>query len=119
MGHKMEAIYASQLMSDKNFPFGEIDMICEVGLVQKLNSPYVKDSVDRIICYSPFNNNSLNKDILLTEFKARLSSARAAEERNRVLAYHKGEKYITTHSNNDSSWNFISDPKERLQVLHH
>ena len=118
-GHKMEEVYTNELMHKTDVPFEEIDMICKVGLVEKKSSPYLKDSVDRIICYSQYNSDSRSKSLLLTEFKARLSSARADEERRLVLAYHKGEKYVTTHSNDTSFWNFIADPKERLQVLHY
>ena len=35
------------------------------------------------------------------------------------MEYHNGEKYVTTHSSLLSSWNYISKPSERLQVLHH
>ena len=51
----MEKMYANQLMRDTNIPFGEIEMMYKVGLVQMLDSPYVKDSVGRIICYKSYN----------------------------------------------------------------
>lgn len=49
-GHDIEGTYTKQLiagsMSDK-FPLREIETISEVGLVQKLDKPYVKYSIDR------------------------------------------------------------------------
>ena len=48
-----------------------------------------------------------------------MSFARAGEERRRISAYHEGWKYVRTFSNKESSCNFITDSKERLQVLHH
>ena len=77
-GYKMEKMYANQSMRDTNIPFGEIEMICEVALVQKLDLLYVKYSVDRIICYKS-DNESRSKEFILTGFKVRLPSDRARE----------------------------------------
>ena len=77
----------------------------------------VKDSIDRLVGYIP--NDKVDEKILLCEMKARVAPNTAQKERERILQYHDGEKYVSTHSNSPNSWNYISDPKECLQVLHH
>ena len=55
-GHDLEKTYTNHLMLDSlnnNFPFGKIEQISEVGLVQKVDKKYCKDSIDRLIGYLP------------------------------------------------------------------
>ena len=51
--------------------------------------------------------------------KARVDPATTQQERERVLQYHNNEKYISAHYDLPSSWNYISKPSERLQMLLH
>ena len=99
------------------FPFGEIEAISEVGLVQKIDKNFVKDSVDRLIGYIPTGEST--PKILLCEMKGRVVSTKAQQERERVLQFHNGETYVSTCSNAPDSWKYISKASERLQVLHH
>ena len=103
-GHDLEKTYTSHLMLDSlnnNFPFGKIEQTSEVGLVQKIDKPYVKDSIDRIIGFLP--TASSQPSLLLYEIKARVAPTTAQQERERVLQYHNGEKYISTHSSSPNS----------------
>ena len=119
-GHDLEKIYTKHMMLDSlnnQFPFGKIEHIPEVGLVQKADTIYVKDSVDRLIGYLP--KNERHTKLLLCEMKAsRVAASTSQEERETVLQHH-GQKYVSTHSNSSTSWQYISKPSERLQVLHH
>ena len=120
MGHDLEKTYTQQLIIDCQnslYPFGDIEQISEVGLGEKVDKKYVKDSIDRLVGYIP--KDKVDEKILLYEMKARVAPNTAQKERERILQYHDGEKYVSTHSNSPNSWNYISDPKERLQVLHH
>ena len=57
------------------FPFGQIEQISEVGLVEKIDKKYVKDSIDRLVGY--VTNDSMDEQILLCEMKARVVSTTA------------------------------------------
>ena len=102
---------------NNNFPFGKIQQISEVGLVQKIGKPYVKYLVDRLIGFLPYTTS--DPTLLLCGMKARVAPATAQQEHEQVLQYHNNEKYISTHSDLPSSWNYISKPSERLQMLLH
>ena len=119
-GHDLEKTYTKHMMLDSlnnQFPFGKFEQISEVGLVQKVDKSYVKDSIDRLIGYLPTNER--HPKVLLCEMKAsRVAASTAQEERERVLQNH-GEKYVSTHSNSSTSWQYIAKPSERLPVLHH
>ena len=81
----MEKTYSDRLMFDSitnKFPFGKIEQIAEVGLVQKVDNAYVKDSVDCLIGYIPTNSNE--RKLLLCEMKAQVVSTTAQNERERV-----------------------------------
>ena len=99
------------------FPFGEIEQISEVGLVQKIEKQYAKYSIDRLVGYTP--RDDVDEKLILCELKARVAPNTAQHDHKRVLQYHRGEKYVSTHSIPPASWYFIRDPKEHLQVLHH
>ena len=52
--------YSKQLILDSllhEFPFGEIEKISEVGVVQKVDKKYCKDLVDRLLGYLPKNDS--------------------------------------------------------------
>lgn len=102
---------------NNQFPFGKIEQISEMGLVQKVDKSYVKDSADRLIGYLPTNKR--HPKFSLYEMKARVAASIAQEERERVVLQHHGEKYVSTHFYSPTSWQYVSKPSERLQILHH
>ena len=99
------------------FPFGKIQQISDVGSVQKVDKSYVKDSVDGIIEYLP--TYLTNPKMILCEMNARATPETTQQKCKRVLQCHNNEKYMSTHSDSPSSWNYINKPSERLQVLYH
>ena len=68
---------------NNEFPFGKIEQTSEVGLVQKIDNTYVKDSIDRIIGLLPAASSQ--PKLLLCEMKARVAPTTAQQERERVL----------------------------------
>ena len=101
-----------------DFPFGKIQWISEVGSVHKIDKLCVKDSVYRLISYL-HHDTSDEPTLLLCDMKVRVVPETSHQEREQVLQYHCGEKYISTHFNASISWYYISKPSKRLQVLHH
>jgi hypothetical protein len=82
-GHEMEPIFSQQLLAAAGCPWGQIEEIDKVGLVQKAGMKHMKESVDRIACMS---NNSGDKELLLVEFKARVKPETAQAEEERIDA---------------------------------
>ena len=84
-----------------NFPFGKIQQKLEAELVQQIDKPNVKYSVDRLIGFLPYTLS--DPTLLLCDMKAKVASATVQQERERVLQCHNNEKYISTHSDLPSS----------------
>ena len=68
----MEEVYARKFVHNTDISFREIDMIYKIGLTQKINSSYLKDSVDGLIFYLSYHIDLRSKSLLLVKFKARL-----------------------------------------------
>ena len=121
-GHEMEKHYSKELINMDDFPWGTIDEIDSVGLVQKDGVEHVKSSVDRLVCVT---NNNNEKEIMLTEYKARINPTTASKEYERVedlrMRNLMEEHHIFAETSSDdvNSFDFIPDEQERVQVLHH
>ena len=121
-GHEMEKHFSKELLNMDGFPWGTIDEIASVGLVQKDGVPQVKSSVDRLVCVT---NNNNEKEIMLTEYKARIKPTTASNERDRVedlrMRDLMDEEHIFAETSSDDvdSFDFIPDEQERVQVIHH
>ena len=121
-GHEMEPIFSQQLLAAAGCPWGQIEEIDKVGLVQKAGMKHMKASVDRIACMS---NNSGDKELLLVEFKARVKpeTARAEEERIDALwsngLMDEESIFCEITSDEPDSFDFIPSEQERYQAIHH
>ena len=103
-GHDLEKIYYNQLIvnsQNNEFPFGKIEQMSEVGLVQKIDKKHVKYSIDRMIGYIPEGESE--PKLLLCEMKGRVASTTEQEECERVQRFHNSERFISTSSNSTDS----------------
>ena len=120
-GHEMEAVYSQQLLDDDSFPWGTIDEIVHLGLVQKDGLPYAKGSVDRCIGVSEIDC----KETLLTEYKCRVSIDRVREEEDRIEELRLSGQmsddsiYCEVDSDDPDRFMYVKDEKELGQILHH
>jgi len=118
----MEKHYSKELINMDDFPWGTIDEIDSVGLVKKDGVSHVKSSVDRLVCVT---NNNNEKEIMLTEYKARIKPTTASNEYDRVEdlrmrdLMEEDHIFAETSSDDVNSFDFIPDEQERVQILHH
>ena len=98
------------------FLFGVIEDICEVSLVQRSNWPFVKDSIDRLLCIKKENEE---REIVLCEMKVRVTNKTAQVEITRIYRHHNEQTFVSIHSSLQESFDFVSSSDERIQILHH
>lgn len=119
----MESIYSQQLLEADRFPWGTIDKILSLGLVQKDGFEYPKGSVDR--CLGLDVDEVEGKQTLLTEYKCRVSIDQARDEEDqieglRLLGRMSDESnFCEVKSDDPERFEFIHDEEELAQVLHH
>ena len=131
-GHEMEKVYTKQLMNLalNDFPYGKLEQITSVGLIQKKGEPQCKCSIDRILCIREKSTEPddivVRRHLLICELKSRLVPTTIQKEKDQIEALKRaglmtGESIFLTEevgAEGDKSFLAIKDAAEQLQVLH-
>ena len=120
-GHEMEGVFASEMQ--KRYVYEEnLEAIADVGLVQCKANPYMKASIDRLLCIRRIDGVC---DLFPCEFKARVKETTINKEKERITKLNRRAKMdgifvedIIPAEDRNLSHCAIACPAERMQLLH-
>jgi hypothetical protein len=120
LGHKLETPILLAFMNEINSNDETINgndlfvrSAFKIGLVEKIDSPYAKDSIDFLAVVS---DQGVNK-CWGVEIKSRLSNNTASMEE--TISLDRDQKYIRCRSSSNDMRKALHNSDERLQLLHH
>ena len=125
IGHKLELPILSKFCKELDDPprghphyYSKVRSAFTAGLVEKVNEPWAKDSIDFLILVQDISidDDDDNEEMWGVEIKTRVTTKSAATEDEHLLATDREKHEVIDFKD---TYRYIKDISERYQILHH